>query len=137
MLAGLRTAAPHVPLIGMTYYNPFLGYWLAGGFFRPFALPTAPGGLALAKPRADDPVRRREEHRRRQGAFRATNLTAMVASRWGTIPIAVKRACSWLDIVCHIGAPEGFGLDPNPTGEAKIAAAFEQKIGALRAPGRR
>jgi lysophospholipase L1-like esterase len=133
MLAGLRAAAPHVPLIGMTYYNPFLGYWLAGGFFRSFALATVPGGVALnrelttlyggTKNTADV-----------QGTFKATDLTTTVSSQWGMVPIAVKRACSWLDIVCHAGAPETFGLDPNPTGEAKIAAAFEQKIGALPAP---
>jgi lysophospholipase L1-like esterase len=47
MLAGLRKAAPGVRVIGMNYYNPFLGYWLAGGLFRSFALPTVSAGVAL------------------------------------------------------------------------------------------
>jgi lysophospholipase L1-like esterase len=30
ILTRLRTAAPGVPIIGMTYYNPFLAQWIAG-----------------------------------------------------------------------------------------------------------
>ena len=30
ILARLRAAAPGVPIIGMTYYNPFLAQWIAG-----------------------------------------------------------------------------------------------------------
>lgn len=131
MLAGLRAAAPHVPLVGMTYYNPFLGNWLAGEPARSLTLRTTPGLLALnheltrlyGGPNNTADVQR---------AFGATNFKAIVASRWGTIPIAVKRACSWLDIVCNTGALEGFGDDPNLTGAAKIALAFERTIGVLR-----
>ena len=130
MLAGLRAAAPHVPLFGMTYYNPFLGNWLASGPARSLTLATTPGLLALnhelaslyggAKKTADV-----------QGAFKATDFKTMVPSRWGTIPIAVERACSWLDIVCNKGALQGFGDDPNLTGAAMIALAFERTIGVL------
>jgi hypothetical protein len=134
ILAGVRRAAPGARIIGMTYYNPFLGYWLAGGVFRSFALSTVPPGIALndeltalyggASGTADV-----------EGAFHATDLTTMVASRWGEVPIAVARACSWLAIQCHAGAPEGFALDPNAIGEAHIANAFERTIGVLCAPG--
>jgi hypothetical protein len=135
ILAGVRDAAPGVRIIGMTYYNPFLGYWLAGGVFRSFALSTVPAGIALnneltalyggAKNTADV-----------EGAFHATDLTTMVTSPWGVVPIAVARACSWLAIQCHAGAPEGFALDPNAIGESHIAAAFQRTIGVLCAPGR-
>jgi hypothetical protein len=67
-----------------------------------------------------------------QGAFRATDFKTLVPSPWGTIPIAVKRACSWLDIVCQTGSLEEFGDDPNLAGAARIATAFEQTIGVLR-----
>jgi hypothetical protein len=134
MLAALRAAAPGARIVGMTYYNPFLGYWLAGGAFRLFALSTVPAGVALnseltalyggAKRTADV-----------QGAFRTTDFTTIVSSRWGEVPIAVSRACSWLAIQCHPGAPEGFALDPNAVGEAHIASAFERTIGVLCGPG--
>ena len=131
MLAGLRAAAPHVPLFGMTYYNPFLGNWLAGGAARSSALATTPGLLALNRELTSlygGPKKTADV----QGAFKATDFRTIVASRWGRIPIAVNRACSWLDIVCHNGAIEGFGDDPNFTGAAKIASAFERTIGVLR-----
>jgi lysophospholipase L1-like esterase len=130
MLAGLHKAAPGVRLIGMTYYNPFLGDWLAGGPLRSRALSTLPGLVSLnreltalyggAKKTADV-----------QGMFRSTDLKTVVASQWGDVPIAVKRACSWLDIQCHVGAPEGAGDDPNNAGAAAIASAFERTIGPL------
>ena len=135
ILTGLHRAAAGVPVIGMSYYNPFLGYWLAGGPFRSFALATVSAGVALnreltalyggATKTADV-----------QGAFRSTDLTTIATSQWGDVPIAVKRACSWLAIQCHPGAPEGFGLDPNAVGEVAIASAFERAIRPLCAPGR-
>lgn len=133
MLTGFHKAAAGVPVIGMSYYNPFLGYWLAGGPFRSFALSTVSAGEALsreltaiyggAKQIADV-----------QGAFRSTDLGTVVPSQWGDVPIAVDRACSWLDIQCHQGAPEGFGLDPMPAGELAIASAFERAIGPVCDP---
>jgi lysophospholipase L1-like esterase len=130
MLAGIRAAAPHVPIFGMSYYNPFVGNWLAGGAARTLTLATTPGLLALnheltqlfggAKKTADV-----------QGAFKATDFKTMVPSRWGTVPIAVKRACSWLDIACQEGGLEGFGDDPNLTGAGVIASAFIHKISVL------
>jgi hypothetical protein len=55
----------------------------------------------------------------------------MVASPWGEVPIAVQRACAWLDIFCQAGAPEGFGDDPNDAGAVAIATAFERRIDRL------
>jgi hypothetical protein len=135
MLAGLRRAAPGVRIIGMTYYNPFLGYWLAGGALRSFALSTVSPGVALNSELTalyGGPKKAADV----QGAFHATDLTKLVASPWGNVPIAVARACSWLAIQCYAGAAEGFGLDPNVTGEAQIASAFERTIGVLCRPGR-
>jgi hypothetical protein len=131
MLAGLRAAAPRVPLFGMTYYNPFLGNWLAGGTARALTVATTPTLLALnheltslyggAKKTANV-----------QGAFKATDFKTTVSSRWGRVPVAVQRACFWLDIDCEKGSLEGFGDDPNIFGAAVIAWAFEKKIGSLQ-----
>lgn len=47
ILAALRLAAgPHVPIVGMNYYNPFLAAWLAG-------LQGIPEGFALAQESAE------------------------------------------------------------------------------------
>lgn len=131
MLAGLRAAAPHVPLFGMTYYNPFLGNWLAGGTARALTVATTPTLVAFnheltslyGGPKKTADV---------QNAFKATDFKTRVSSRWGRVPVAVQRACFWLDIVCHKASLEDFGDDPNIFGSAMIASAFEQKIGSLR-----
>jgi lysophospholipase L1-like esterase len=133
MLSGLKAAAPSVPIIGMNYFDPFLGDWLAGGSVRTLALGTLPivaslnteldslyGGPSVTADVTD--------------AFKTTNDTSLVDSPWGKVPIDVDRACSWLDITCHKGAAEGFGDDPNIPGQQTIAAVFEHTIGKLRAP---
>ncbi len=128
ILSGLHEAAPGVPVFGMTYYDPFLGDWLAGGATQAAALATIPGAVNLnnlltslygASRTADV-----------QGAFAVTNTTTLVSSPWGTVPIDVSDACQWLDITCMTGQVEGFGDDPNDAGQVQIAQAFENIIGA-------
>lgn len=133
MLAGLAPAAPSVRVIGMNYYDPYLGDWLGGGATRTLAL----GSLAVVAELNSDlesvyggPAVTADV----QDTFKTADDVSMVGSAWGRIPVDVDRACSWLDIICHRGEPEGFGDDPNITGQMKIAAAFERLIGRLRAP---
>jgi lysophospholipase L1-like esterase len=126
MLAGLNKAAPGVPVIGMNYYDPFLGDWLAGGSNRAFAISTVPSLQALNQELAA--LYGTKNTADVQSAFHATDLNTIVQSPWGNIPIAVQRACAWLDIRCQPGAPEGFGDDPNYPGAAAIASAFEHTI---------
>jgi lysophospholipase L1-like esterase len=126
MLAGLHKAAPGVPVIGMNYYDPFLGDWLAGGPDRSFAISTVPALQALNQELAA--LYGTKNTADVQGAFHATDLNTIVSSPWGNIPIAVQRACAWLDIGCQPGAPEAFGDDPNNPGAAAIASAFENTI---------
>jgi hypothetical protein len=135
ILAGLRAAAgPGVPIVGMNVYNPLLGDWLAPGPSRQLALLAEAGVKVLNADfgkiftRAGSPVANVKQ------AFRTGDLTDFVSSPWGLIPVAVDRACRWLDIVCRVGLPEGFGDDPNLEGAKVIAAAFETAIGALRPP---
>jgi hypothetical protein len=133
MLSGLRVAAPSAPIIGMNYYDPFLGDWLAGGKIRTLALDSLSVVTDLnnelvslygGSPTTADVA----------AAFRTQNHTTLVGSLWGTVPVDVDRACSWLDITCRVGQSEGFGDDPNIAGQQRIAATFERTIGPLRAP---
>jgi lysophospholipase L1-like esterase len=130
MLRGFARAAPHTPVIGMTYFNPYLGHWLAGGFYRQLALSTMPGLIALNKDltRAYGGASRTADV---EGSFHATDLKTYVRSKWGRIPIAVERACSLLTITCYVDAPEAFGDDPNDRGAAVIARAFQRRINRL------
>jgi lysophospholipase L1-like esterase len=127
MLSGLRRAAPRARLIGMTYYDPYLTLWPSGGRYRTVAVASVAGLVRLNRELSrlyGGPLRTADV----QGAFRATDLKTLVPSRWGRVPIAVKRACSWLDVVCRAGLP-GFGDDPDDAGAVVIAGAFERTVG--------
>jgi hypothetical protein len=128
ILGGLHEAAPGVPVFGMTYYDPFLGDWLAGGVTRTASLATIPYAVTLNSVLTSlyGPSHTADV----QGAFAVTNSTTLVSSPWGTVPVDVDDACQWLDITCAIGQPEGFGDDPNVAGQVQIAQAFENIIGA-------
>jgi lysophospholipase L1-like esterase len=130
MLRGFAHVAPRVPVVGMTYYDPYLGHWLAGGSYRDVALATLPGlravNATLTKVYGGKALTADLE-----GAFHVYDLDTMVDSEWGHIPIAVERACTLLNITCHAGAPMGYGEDPNERGARVIARAFEQKIDQL------
>ena len=136
ILAGLRAATQsHVPVIGMNYYDPLLGDWLAGpGPTRTLAL-TAMAGLATLNHDADTVYARfKVPVVDVTGAFQSSDMTDLVSSPWGRIPVAVDRACTWLDITCRKRAVEGFGDDPNDDGAKVIAGAFENAIGTLHHP---
>jgi len=136
ILTGLRQAVgPSVRIVGMTYYDPFLGDWLAGGADRTAAVGSVSlltqlnsllsGAYEAAGAQVADV----------QNAFQSTDLSTTVASAWGQIPIAVEEACTLLDITCRAGQTEGFGDDPNPGGGEVIARAFESTIRLLKPPG--
>jgi hypothetical protein len=125
----LSTAAPGVPIVGMKYYDPFLGLW-----------DLVPGGHALA--RADQ----------RAWSVLNTGLTAayvhagaavadvaatfrirdfkhtVVVPGQGRIPVNVALACSWTWFCSKrsLGDPH-----PNRTGYRKIARTFDRKLQGL------
>jgi hypothetical protein len=130
MLAGLHAAAPGVPVIGMNYYNPVYGEWLAPGAPRALALSTVATLVALNQELTSlygGPANTADVQR----IFHATDFTTIVSSPWGEVPIAVDRACEWLDIGCQVGSPGFFGDDPNNAGAVAIATVFEQRINRL------
>ena len=63
-------------------------------------------------------------------AFQTSDTTEMVSSPWGTVPVAVDNAYTWLDITCTAGQIEGFGDDPVDSGAKVIAGTFETLIGS-------
>lgn len=130
IITGLRKAAgPSAPIVSMTYYDPFLGDWLAGGATQTIALDTVPILEHLNHMLTTIYAGFGDRVADVQGAFESTDLHTFVASPWGDVPVAVNNACSLLDITCQAGMPEGFGDDPNPAGAVVIAEAFETTIG--------
>jgi lysophospholipase L1-like esterase len=135
ILGGIREAAgPSVPLVGMTYYDPFLGDWLAGGSTQELATLS----VTLATQLNSLLTQTYEQYNAHvadvASAFDITDLTDQVSSPWGEIPVAVDKACTLLDIICMAGQPEGFGDDPDDAGATVIAQTFEQTIGPTIMP---
>jgi lysophospholipase L1-like esterase len=127
-----RAAGPATPIVGMNYYDPVLGDWLAGASLRSLAVASAKVLATLNTLLASIYLRTGKGPTADvQNSFQSLNFSKIVPSRWGRVPISVSRACGWLDISCTRGQPEGFGDDPNASGAIVIAGAFMRVIPQL------
>jgi lysophospholipase L1-like esterase len=130
ILAGLRAAAGRrVPIVGMNVYDPLLGDWLAPPGPAKTEAAEAIAGLTILNndmdavyEAASSPIANV------QRAFRVQDMSTMVRSKWGSVPLAVRTACTLLDITCQRGEAEGFGDDPNLAGAVVVAHAFDKVI---------
>jgi lysophospholipase L1-like esterase len=124
ILEALRAAAPDVPIAGMSYWNPFLGYWIAGGpghtVARIDALSMHVLNAGIVSTLLDDGALVADV----AGAsfFDTEDFTTVVATRWGRVPENVANACRWT----WFCADPPFGGDPHPNtrGYGLIADAF-------------
>jgi len=130
ILTGLRSAAgPQVLIIGMNYFNPLLGNWLSPSALYQQLVTESIAGLQLLNAAL-------EQLYTGAGAkvadvfdaFDTSDMNTLTHSKWGMVPVAVKRACTLLDITCQKGEPEGLGDDPNVAGAVVIAHAFHKVI---------
>lgn len=128
--AQLRKAAgPDVPLIGMTYYDPFLAAWLQG----PDGQTLAGESQALAKA-----VNRLISNGYRSARFRVANVaqTFLTAKPFTvvtqlnppgiTVPVAVANICQ-LTWMCA-SSPQGPNIHANVAGYSAIAQTFAGKL---------
>lgn len=138
IMKALRTAAGSTtPIVGMNYYDPLLGDWLAGGSERSLAVASSSVLVnlnnlvtAIYRQVGKGPTANVAS------LYQITNFSTLVTTaKWGRVPVSVSRACGWLDIVCHRGSTEGFGDDPDRSGAVVIARAFEKVIGVLKPAG--
>ncbi|MGH9047349.1 MAG: SGNH/GDSL hydrolase family protein, partial [Acidimicrobiales bacterium] len=129
--AGLRSAAgPSVPIIGMTYFDPFVVEWLSGSSGHT-AAETSVNDLgqlnaALSSTYSSFGARVADV----AGAFSTTDFTDLVSSPYGTIPKNVALACSWLLVVCSTTSSVIVGVHPNAIGYGVVAGAFEAALPA-------
>jgi lysophospholipase L1-like esterase len=119
ILSALRDAAgPSVPIVGMSYYNPFFVDWFA----NPASLQSHVDELVAFNDlleaiyaAAGDPVADVE------GAFESTDTTLV-----GGMPVDVARLCA-LTWSCA-APPHGPDIHPNNDGYAAIAEAFAKSL---------
>jgi lysophospholipase L1-like esterase len=135
ILGRLRQAAgTSVPIAAMNYYDPYLIYWLDGPAGQTRATTSLNGLSVLNAHLTTDYANFGIPTADVAGAYSVNDFTDLISSPWGTIPKNVALACSWLDVACHAGGPQGFGDDPNQPGSQVIAAAFEQVINLTPTP---
>jgi lysophospholipase L1-like esterase len=128
ILARLRQAAgPTVPIVGTTYYDLFLAFWVLGGEGgQAFALDTY--GMFL---RFNDTLERIYKAARSpvadvEGAFSTTNFKMVQTPDFGSIPLNVARICQWT-WMCE-PPPLGPDIHANTEGHGVIAEAFHKVL---------
>jgi lysophospholipase L1-like esterase len=132
-LAALRAADPNAMIVGMTYYDPELAYWLTGSAGEAFARGSIPLATALDQvlsavyQQAGVPVADVFT------AFDTTDMTDTVTLPGiGTLPKDVALICEWTWECAP--PPEGPNEHANAAGYAVISAAF---LATLREAGYR
>ena len=129
IIDALKGAAPGVPIAGMGYYDPFLGFWIQGPHGEQLArtdertLEALNAGLIYTY--------------RNEGVlaadvatpefFDTANFTDMVRTeRWGVIPVNVANACrgTWMCTPC----PACPDVHANTAGNGVIAEALEEVL---------
>ncbi len=125
IVAGLRRAAPGVPIFGMDYYNPFLAEWVLGGAAGPgLARQSAPLSAilngALTKIYGAGGAVPVDV----QGVFATQDFALTGSFNGATVPQNVSRTCAWT----HMCDNSGLTIHTNDIGHGKVAGAFEQAI---------
>jgi lysophospholipase L1-like esterase len=123
ILSGLTSAGGSVPIVGMSYYDPFLADWLTGASGESLAEQTESVAAQLDTALA---------------GYYGSALTAGVENAFKTsdfhpgghydgkaVPVNVGRICAWT-LMCTEE-----NIHANDIGHAHIAVAFEKILGPL------
>jgi lysophospholipase L1-like esterase len=129
ILGRLQAAAPGVPIVGMTYWDPFLGFWVLSPLHgEDIARQDEAAAEVLNAGLVDVYLSSGAAVADVAGPdfFDTANFSDMVwTERWGEIPVNVAKACAWTWF-CSVD----YTLDvhPNTTGYGVIAKAFEEVL---------
>jgi lysophospholipase L1-like esterase len=125
IIEALRDAAPGVPIAGMSYWDPFLGFWTFDPVGKVVAVIDNRSMQALNAGLADT--------YQDEGAlfadvagpeyFNIGDFTDLVSTRWGRVPVNVANACRWTWFCA--GSPFQGDPHPNTMGYGIIADAFQ------------
>ncbi len=128
ILSGLRAAGGSTPIVGMSYYDPFLAAWLLGSSGHALARQSVTllddlNGILGGDYGAADTANV-------AGAFRSSDFAR--DGRYGsqTLPVNVAKICHWT-LMCTEE-----NIHANDKGHAQIAKAFEEVLGPILADAR-
>ena len=124
----LRAAGgPSVKIIGVNYYNSFLGRWVTGAAGRRLALASVPVERAINATLAQIYARAHVPVADVESSFRTRALSSHVNTRaFGRVPVAVANTCQWT-----WACSDGYDDHTNSRGYRVIALSV---LAALRAP---
>src|SRR5712691_3289732 len=96
ILQALETAAPGVPIYGMSYYDPFLGFWLLGADGQLLAQRSEQAELVLNAGLVAAYQANGAEVADVAGAFAISDFADQVELKGvGLVPLNVANACTW------------------------------------------
>jgi len=125
IVAGLRQAAPGVPIFGMDYYNPFLAEWVLGGAGGPSlaresaVLSADLNGLLVQIYGAAGAIPVDV-----QGPFATQDFALTGTWNGAAVPEGVARTCDWT----HMCDTSGLTIHTNDIGHATLAAAVDRAV---------
>ena len=128
ILGGLRAAGGDVPIVGMTYYDPWLSYYLTG----PSGQQTATASLALLHQLNSELRSAYKQHQARiaavQKSFESWDMALTGSFNGQTLPQDVANICNWT----HMCDPTNPTVHTNDTGHALIATDYEARLKLVR-----
>ncbi len=122
ILDGLRGAGGTEPIVGLTYYDPFVQYWLMGGD-GPAAAHESVKQIKVLNVGLTRVLRKHKDlvasgaH-----AFDISNFGLRGTWNGNRVPVNVQNACNWTFFCTE------FDVHPNNTGYGMLAAAVEGVI---------
>ncbi|HYZ28793.1 MAG TPA: GDSL-type esterase/lipase family protein [Thermoleophilaceae bacterium] len=96
IIRGLRAAGGStVPIVGMNYYNSFLGRWVTGARGRRLALASVPVERQIDRTLATIYRRAGVPMADVAGRFATSSFRSVNTREYGRVPLAVARTCEW------------------------------------------
>jgi hypothetical protein len=123
ILSGLRTAGGRVRIVGMTYYDPILAFWLNGAAGQQTAVGSVGVLLQLNRELTSAYRRFGAKVARGQQAFDSTDFRMTGSFNEQVLPQNVANICNWT----HMCQPN-FNIHANDVGHELLARAFESRL---------
>jgi lysophospholipase L1-like esterase len=122
ILSRLRAASATVPIVGMTYYDPYLAYWVAGNqtAAQQSQQVAATGNALMANVYATAQAQVADV----QGTFDSANYALTGSYNGQAVPQNVSNICAWTRMCSNAD------IHANATGHQLIAATFQPLIDA-------
>ncbi len=126
ILNGLRAAGGSVPIVGMTYYDPILAFWLQGAAGQQTALQSVGTLLEFNNELTSAYRQFGADIANGQQAFDSTNFGMTGSFNGQVLPQNVANICNWT----HMCEPNP-NIHANDIGHELLALEFESQLGEV------